>query len=105
MSNLAYLGSHFLSKHEDPMVSPIRAPNLDSFPPVYLNCGSEDALLPDTLEMTARFGEVGVSTTASIVDGVDHEFLLMDSELPHIAGEWQRMLGWLGEKTAPARAA
>ena len=104
MSNLAYLGSHFLSKHEDPMVSPIRAPNLGSFPSVYLNCGSEDALLPDTLEMTAKFGEVGVSTTASIVDGVDHEFLLLDPTLPHIAREWQRMLEWLEEKAAVARA-
>ena len=95
MHNLAYLGTHFLSKHLDPLVSPFYAPNLDRFPPVYLTCGSDDALLPDSLYMTRRFAECAVPTTLSVVDGRDHEFLMLDPSLADVSAEWQRMLDWL----------
>jgi acetyl esterase len=98
MLNLAYLGTRFLTKHLDPLVSPIYAPNLERFPPTYLNCGSEDAVLPDTLDMVGRLGEAGVDVTASVVEGVDHEFLLLDPALPHVEREWQRMLRWLADR-------
>lgn len=95
MHNLAYLGTHFLSKHVDPLVSPWYAPNLDRFPPVYITCGAEDALLPDSLAMAGRFADADVSTTVSVVAGRDHEYLLLDPTLPDLAEEWDRMLGWL----------
>jgi acetyl esterase len=99
MLNLAYLGTRFLAKHSDPLVSPALAPNLSALPPVYLNVGTEDALLRQSLSMTATLAEAGVDTTLSVVPGVDHEFLLLDPQLPHVAAEWRRMLAWLVEKT------
>jgi acetyl esterase len=95
MHNLAYLGTHFLSKHLDPLVSPWYAPNLDRFPPVYITCGAEDALLPDSLRMAGKFADAGVSTTVSVVEGRDHEYLMLDPQLPDLADEWERMLSWL----------
>ena len=97
MQNLAYLGTHFLSKHLDPLVSPWYAPNLDRFPPVHMTCGAEDALLPDSLAMAGRFADAGVSTTVSVVEGRDHEYLMLDPELPDLAEEWKRLLGWLDQ--------
>jgi acetyl esterase len=99
MFNLAYLGTNFLKFHAEPLVSPMRAPNLDSFPPVYLNVGAEDALLTQSLEMTQAFADAGVSTTLSVVAGVDHEFLQLDPKLPHVADEWSRLLRWLAAHT------
>lgn len=99
MLNLAYLGTHFLSKHRNPLVSPIFAPNLDRFPPAYLNSGIDDALLPQSLAMTAAFAKAGVSTTLSVVDGVDHEFLQLDPSIPRVRDEWARIHSWLAEHT------
>lgn len=98
MSNLAYLGPHFLSKHRDPLVSPFYAPNHDRFPPTYLCCGDQDATLPQSLRMTEALANAGVSTTLSVVSGVDHEFLLMPGHVPVVAQETERLLTWLDER-------
>jgi acetyl esterase len=98
MSNLAYLGPHFLSKHYDPLVSPVYAANLDRFPPTYLCCGDEDATLPQTLRMTAALADAGVSTTLSVVSGFDHEFLLTPGHVPAVEQERERLLAWLDER-------
>jgi acetyl esterase len=102
MHNLAYLGTHFLSKHRDPLVSPWYAPNLALFPPVYITCGSDDALLPDSLAMAGKFADFHVPTTVSVVAGRDHEYLLLDPALPDLAEEWERMLAWLDRQSSPA---
>lgn len=102
MTCLAYLGQTFLAKQLDPLASPYFAENLDSFPPTYLNCGSEDALLPQTLRMTRRLAEAGVDVTTSVVPAADHEFLLYDLDRPGIAAEWQRCLSWLGRHAGEA---
>jgi acetyl esterase len=99
MFNLAYLGTRFLAKHSDPLVSPMLAPNIAAYPPCYLNVGAHDALLRQSLSMTAALAEAGVDTTLSVVPGVDHEFLLLDPTLPDVAAEWRRMLAWLVERT------
>jgi acetyl esterase len=103
MFNLAYLGTHFLTRHRDPLVSPIYAPNLDRFPPVYLNSGIEDALLPQSLAMTAAFAEANVPTTLSVVDGVDHEFLQLEPSTPAVRDEWERIHRWLVEHAGARR--
>jgi acetyl esterase/lipase len=104
MSNLAYLGPHFLSKHLDPLVSPIYAANLDRFPPTYLSCGDQDPTLPQSLRMAGALASVGVSTTLSVVSGVDHEFLLMPDSVPAVAQERQRLLSWLDEQAGDGTA-
>jgi acetyl esterase len=100
MTTLSYLGTRFLAKQIDPMASPYFAPNLASFPPCYLNCGTDDAVLPQTFSMAQRLIDAGVDTTVSIVPRLDHEFLLMHPSHPAIEGERLRMTAWLGEHTA-----
>jgi acetyl esterase len=99
MFNLAYLGTVFTPRHRDPLVSPIYAPDLDRYPPVYLSCGTDDALLPQSLAMTRAFAEAGASTTLSVVPDVDHEFLMLDPTRPDVAAEWRRSLTWLASHT------
>jgi acetyl esterase/lipase len=99
MFNLAYLGPVFTARHRDPLVSPIYAPDLADYPPVYLNSGADDALLPQSLAMTRAFADAGVPTTLSVVPGVDHEFLQLDPSTPVVADEWRRLLAWLAEHT------
>lgn len=100
MLNLAYLGPHFLAQHSNPLVSPILATNLGSFPPVYLSCGDQDSTLPQSLAMTAALARVDVSTTLSVVEGGDHEFLMLsEAQLPGVDEEWSRIDRWLDGAT------
>jgi acetyl esterase len=95
MSNLAYLGPHFLQHHKSPLVSPIRASSLAEFPPTYLCCGSWDATLGQSLAMTQALADLDVPVTLSVVPGMDHEFLLTADREPLAAIELQRILAWL----------
>jgi acetyl esterase len=95
--NLAYLGPNFLSIHKNPLVSPIVWPGLDEFPPTYVNCGSRDALLPQSLAMTRALANADVSTTLSVVPDADHAFLMMADTMPSAEEELQRMFKWLVE--------
>jgi acetyl esterase len=98
MTTLSYLGTRFLAKQVDPMASPFFAPNLASFPPCYLNCGTEDAVLPQTFSMAQQLIDAGVKTTVSVLPGLDHEFLLMHPSRPAIESELRKMLDWLDEQ-------
>ena len=103
--NLAYLGPNFVSRHRDPLVSPILAPTLDQFPPCCLVCGDRDGLLPQSLAMTARLVEAGIPTRLSVVPGCDHEFLLLEETWPEAKGELDAIFRWLkGHKTMPNSA-
>ncbi len=93
--NLAYLGPNFLTVHRNPLVSPILAPDLGAFPPCYLVCGDEDALLPQSLAMTKRLAEAGVPTRLSVVPVADHEFMLLDESMPQARDEMQAVNNWL----------
>jgi acetyl esterase len=96
MSNLAYLGTHFLAHHADPRVSPARAGGLERFPPSYLCCGDQDSALPQTLLMARALAEAGASVTVAVTPGADHEFLLMDAAAhPWVARELARACDWL----------
>ena len=104
MWNAAYLGPHYLSRHLDPLVSPVYAPNLDRFPATYLGVGDEDSLLGQSLSMTRALTGANVPTTLSVVEGADHAFLNLTHLLPSAGPELERMLGWLRlhASTAPA---
>jgi acetyl esterase len=95
MGNLAYLGTTFLRQHGNPLVSPVLAPDMSVFPPTYLTAGDEDSLLPHTLEMAGLLAAAGVPTTASIVAGMDHAFLMLEHKFEAAADEMQRVQRWL----------
>jgi acetyl esterase/lipase len=65
------------------------------FPPTYLTAGDEDSLLPHTLEMAGLLAAAGVPTTASIVAGMDHAFLMLEHKFEAAADEMQRVQRWL----------
>ena len=93
--NLAYLGPNFVSRHRNPLASPILAPTLDRFPPCCLVCGDRDGLLPQSLAMTARLVEAGIPTRLSVVPGCDHEFLLLEETWPEARRELEAIFLWL----------
>ncbi|MGD9735020.1 MAG: alpha/beta hydrolase [Solirubrobacterales bacterium] len=97
--NQAYLGPHWLTKHRDPLVSPALADSLERFPPTYLAVGSNDALLPQTLDMTGRLAEAGVPTSASVAAGLDHSYAYIPHKLPDSARELETFLAWLAKRT------
>lgn len=98
--NLAYLGPNFVRLHRDPRVSPAYSPNLGLFPPSYLNCGSVDALLPQTLSFTQQLADAGVHTTVSIVGGADHEYMLLPDVVPEGIAESERIVTWMLDRAA-----
>jgi acetyl esterase len=99
--NLAYLGPNFLSVHRNPMVSPIFWSDMSEFPPTYVNCGTRDALLPQSLKMTRVLADADVPTTLSVVPEADHAFLMMTDTMPSAEKELQRMFEWLAETSKP----
>ena len=95
--NRAYLGPHFLNQHYNPLVSPNYAPNLDKFPPTYLSCGDEDSLLGHSLSMTKALTQRNVTTTLSVIEGLDHAFSYVERKLPEVTPEFERILNWLAK--------
>jgi acetyl esterase len=98
MYNRAYLGPHWLRHHRDPRVSPAFSPELGRFPPCYLTCGDEDALLPQSLDMAKRLALAGAPTRLSVVAGLSHSFAYIPHKLPGAAAELARMFEWLCEQ-------
>jgi len=93
--NLAYLGPNFVSVHRDPLVSPAYSAVLADFPPVYINCGDHDALVPQSLRFAKCLMDAGVPTTLSIVENADHEFLLIPEFVSGATGEFEHIIEWL----------
>lgn len=95
MFNSAYLGPAFIWRHRSPLVSPIGATNLASFPPCYVACGDQDYLLPQSLALVGALAAAHVPVTCSIVAGVSHAFAQLDRQLPAAHDELQRQFEWL----------
>jgi len=97
MWHLAYLGPEFATRNQHPFVSPALAPDevLRSFPPTYLTVGSEDSLLPQSLEMTDKLGWLNVPVRLSVNPGWDHTFSYADHLIPGVPEEFDRIFQWL----------
>jgi acetyl esterase len=103
MYNQAYLGPHWLTMHRDPLVSPALSDSLSSFPSTYLTIGSEDALLPQSLDMMRRLADADVPATLSVVAGLNHSFAYIPHKLPDAAAELSRMFAWLQKTNGATR--
>lgn len=100
----AYLGVTWLDHHESPLVSPLRSPYLDRFPPTYLTVGSEDSLVDQTLDMASALCAANVSTTVSVVPDVDHAFHYVEHKIPGtVTPEIERNIAWLRSVAADSR--
>ena len=102
--NRAYLGPHFTTKLRHPLVSPVFAPDLGVFPPVYLSCGHLDSFLAHSLELTKALHLAGARATLSVVEGLDHGFAKAYGN-PAAQREVERAFAWLEATLAPATEA
>jgi acetyl esterase len=100
MWNVAYLGPHFLSRHRDPLVSPVFAENLGAFPPTYIAVGDEDSPLGQSLSLTRALASHNVPLTLSVVQGCDHAFVYLTDQLPNAELEMERIVAWMRATTA-----
>lgn len=96
----SYLGTNFTDKMRHPLVSPIHSPHLDKLPPVYLSCGDQDAFLSHSLAMANALTLVDVSTTLSVVEDADHEFLKIPEKVGEAGPERDRIVAWMRRRTA-----
>lgn len=99
--NRAYLGPHFTTRLRDPLASPLFAPNLAAFPPTYLSCGVNDALLGHTLAMTKALADAGAPATLSVIEGANHGFVKMLHAVPGADAELERAHAWLANHLSP----
>lgn len=63
----------------DPDISPLYA-HLHGLPPAHFTCGTHDALLDDTLFMSARWAASGARASVDIVPGGCHVFTVFPSK-------------------------
>ena len=95
-----YLGPNYLSKIQNPLVSPVFSPHIDKFPPCYLVCGDQDSLLSNTLSMTKTLTSHNVHTTVSIPGGFDHTFDYVEHKIEGVTPEIERLITWLKSVTS-----
>ena len=70
-------------EHSDPLAAPLQASeaNLAKLPPFYINAAGLDPLLCDSLDLAKRLDEAGTEFELSVVEGVQHGFMIMDERL------------------------
>ncbi len=87
----------YQSNFSNPQVSPLLG-SFNTFPPLFIQCGSEEALLDDSVRLAEKAKKEGVNVTLEIWDGMWHLFQAIDSLSPqaHLAikqlGLWIRGL-------------
>jgi acetyl esterase/lipase len=65
-----YIGQDF---PENPEISPIHS-DFSSFPPIFLQVGSTEMLLDDSIIIAEKMKEQGVSVTTDVWEGLFHDF-------------------------------
>jgi acetyl esterase/lipase len=82
-AHLAYWFGLYLGDHDprDPQVSPLYA-ELHGLPPLFIQAGSAELLLSDSLHFTERARAAGVEVTLEILEGGQHVQQLTASLLP-----------------------
>jgi monoterpene epsilon-lactone hydrolase len=75
ISARAYLGDE---NPKNPEVSPIFA-NFNGWPPIFLQVGSREVLLNDSLTIAGKMKEQGVEVTVDVQEGMFHAFLIMST--------------------------
>lgn len=85
----------YQSNFTNPKVSPILG-DYFFFPPIFIQCGSEEILVDDAKRLAQKAQNAGVSVTLDIHEGMWHLFQAIDSLTPnaHLAvkkiGQWIR---------------
>ena len=74
-----YLGAHYPAALKDPRVSPLRAIKHGILPPSFVICGTADALLPESLSLTAALKEAGIPYELHEIEEMPHAFMMIDA--------------------------
>lgn len=81
------------SKTRHPLVNPLYA-DFKVYPPLYINAGGAEALLDDSVRLHERAKEMGVQSTLSVVDGMQHVFPFLAGRAKEADEEIKRIADW-----------
>ncbi len=83
----------------DPLANPLKA-SFEAFPPLYINAGSHETLLDDSIRLAAIAQAAGVDVTFSVVDGMQHVFPCLAGRAPEADDELDRIARWYRQRTS-----
>jgi acetyl esterase/lipase len=85
----------YQSNFSNPQVSPILG-DFSYFPPLYIQCGSEEILIDDATRLARKAENSGVKVTLDVEDGMWHLFQAIDSLTPRARIAVQKLGKWIG---------
>lgn len=88
----------------DPLANPLMA-DLAGLPPVYVNAGSSEALLSDTVRFAEAAQRAAVDVTVSIAEGMQHVFPCLAGRARVADEELARVASWYHARMAAPHAA
>jgi monoterpene epsilon-lactone hydrolase len=87
----SFLGSQ--GSADDPRANVVLA-DYSGFPPLYINAGSGEALLDDARALDRLARESGVNSTLSVVEGMQHVFIMLAGRASEADDEIRRIAEW-----------
>ena len=86
VDSLRYCGAYYTysANLDNPLVSPLQAASthFSDFPPVFIQAGSTEVILPGIKKLADKMQEAGVDCTLKIWDGLFHFFQFVDEYVP-----------------------
>jgi epsilon-lactone hydrolase len=94
---LAGMAAPFLGEggnRNDPLANPLRA-DLGGFPPIYIQTGTDEALLSDSEDLAEHARKSGVSVTLDLVPQMQHVFQFLAGVAPEADAAIARLAAWV----------
>jgi acetyl esterase/lipase len=84
----------YQSNFQNPLVSPVLG-DFSAFPPLFIQCGSEEILVDDSTRLAKKAELSGVNVTLDIEDGMWHLFQAIDTLTPRARLAVQKIGAWI----------
>ena len=94
----AYVGGADL---DDPAISPLQG-SVSDLPPILVQAGTDDILVPDAIALARGVREAGGEVTLSLGNGLWHDFPMQAGMLAAADGAIRQTAAFVGRVTAPA---
>ena len=78
---------------DHPIASPLVS-DFEGYPPLYINAGSDETLLDDSLRLHEKAQAAGVNSTLSVVEGMQHVFPFLAGRASEADEEIARIADW-----------
>lgn len=82
---------------KDPYVNPLYA-DLKGLPPIYLQVGSEEVLLDDSVRLKERAEKAGVEVKLDVAENMQHTFLMAVGRAPEANEAVAKYVNWVKPK-------